>query len=163
MYPVLRHDGSRAAFTIRPFSAEDRGSLEAFYLTFEPKRAAQGLPPHGASRIGPWLDAVLSGGIHLLAFRGPELIGHALLVPTAAPEVREYAIFLRADERGRGVGTELNRVAVEAARHAGVRRLWLSAEPHNRAAIRSYEKAGFRFRPATIFSSELEMELDLAP
>jgi hypothetical protein len=34
-------------------------------------------------------------------------------------------------------------------------------EPRNRPAVRSYEKAGFRFRPETVFTPELEMELVL--
>jgi hypothetical protein len=34
-------------------------------------------------------------------------------------------------------------------------------EPYNRPAVRSYEKAGFRFVPATIYSPEVEMELPL--
>ena len=42
-----------------------------------------------------------------------------------------------------------------------MQRLWLSVEPHNRAAIRSYEKVGFRFLPGTIFSPEAEMEMEL--
>jgi ribosomal protein S18 acetylase RimI-like enzyme len=50
---------------------------------------------------------------------------------------------------------------VEVARASGVKRLWLSVEPNNRAAVRSYEKAGFRFVPATIYSPEVEMELPL--
>jgi RimJ/RimL family protein N-acetyltransferase len=47
------------------------------------------------------------------------------------------------------------------ARTLELRRLWLSVEPHNRPALRSYEKVGFRFVPGTIFSSEMEMELVL--
>ena len=42
-------------------------------------------------------------------------------------------------------------------------RLWLWVEPFIRAALRSYEKAGFRFVPATIYSPEVEMELVLSP
>ena len=43
----------------------------------------------------------------------------------------------------------------------GLRRLWLSVEPQNRAALRSYLKAGFTFRAATVYTPEVEMELDL--
>lgn len=158
---VVGVDRAGAPFVIRPFDAADSATLEAFYVDFEPKRAAQGLPPEGLDRIRRWLDPVLAQGIHLVATRGPELIGHALLVPTAEPGTLEYAVFLRADERGRGVGTELNRASVQAARAAAASRLWLSVEPHNRAAIRSYENAGFRFRPGTIYSPEMEMDLVL--
>lgn len=159
--PDIRHDRAGEPFLIHPFTPEHRRSLERFYEEFEPARAAQGLPPMGAARVARWLDTVLAGGIHLLASRDAQLIGHALLVPTGAPGVLEYAVFLRKDQRGRGLGTELNRAAVDAARAAGWRRLWLTVEPHNRAAIRSYERVGFRFRPMSIYSSEAEMDLEL--
>jgi ribosomal protein S18 acetylase RimI-like enzyme len=104
---------------------------------------------------------VLSQGTHLLTFRDSALVGHALLVPTGEEGVSEYAVFLHHDVRGRGLGTELNRAAIEAARAAGLKGLWLSVEPHNRAALRSYEKAGFTLLPGTLFSSEAEMRLTL--
>lgn len=160
-YPIACQDRTGEPFQIRPYTDADRPALDAFYVGFEPKRRAQGLPPEGADRIRRWLEPVLAHGIHLLAWRDELLIGHSLLVPMPDPAAVEYAVFLRADERGRGVGTMLNRAAVDAARAAGFRRLWLSVEPHNRAAIRSYENAGFRFRPLTIYSPEMEMEIEL--
>jgi diamine N-acetyltransferase len=148
-------------FEVCPYRGEAREALGLFYESFEPKRAAQGLPPIGADRVRRWLDDVLKHGIHLLACRDGELIGHAFLVPTGAAGSAEYAVFLRHDMRGRGLGTELNRAALEAAREAGLHRVWLSVAPHNRAAIRSYEKVGFRFLPGTIYSPEAEMQVDL--
>lgn len=104
---------------------------------------------------------MLPHGIHLVVEREGELVGHAFLVPTGEEGVAEYAIFLDRELRRQGVGTETNRVAVEAARTAGLRRIWLSVEPHNRPATRSYQKAGFRFLPDTVYSVEAEMELEL--
>jgi diamine N-acetyltransferase len=149
------------AFEVAPYTPGARAALERFYDAFEPKRAAQGLPPTGSDRVRRWLDDVLRQGVHLLACRDGELIGHALLIPTNQSASAEYAVFLRQDMRGRGLGTELNRAAVQAARDAGFRRIWLSVAPHNRAAIRSYEKVGFRFIPGTIYSPEAEMRLEL--
>ena len=160
---VTRLDKAGEPFVVRRYHADDRPALEDFYDRFEPLRAAQGLPPKGHDRVVRWLDTILANGIHLIACREHELIGHALVVPLDRIGVAEYAVFLHQDERGKGLGTELNRVAIDFAREAGFLRLWLSVEPHNRAAVRSYEKVGFRFRPATIFSSEAEMTLDLAP
>jgi RimJ/RimL family protein N-acetyltransferase len=149
------------SFDVRFLADGDRTALLTFYEEFEPKRGAQGLPPKGTERVKRWLGTVLAQGIHLVALRDGELIGHALLMPTHAEGVSEYAIFLREDERGHGVGTELTRACIEVARGAGVRRLWLSVELQNRAAVRSYEKAGFHFLPGTIYSPEAEMELML--
>ncbi len=158
---VVGEDRGGRRFSVRRLRPTDREALQAYYEAFEPKRAAQGLPPEGAERVASWLDQVLGAGVHLVVCRDGELIGHGLLVPTGREGTSEYAVFLRQDERGRGIGTELNRLAVEAARAAGLRRLWLTVEPRNRAAIRSYEKVGFRFVPGTIYSPEAEMEIDL--
>ena len=147
--------------TLRAYRDTDRAELERFYDAFEPQRSAQGLPPTGLPRIERWLHKVLPVGVHLIARRGDRLIGHALVVPSDLPGVAEYAVFLDQSERGKGMGVELTRAAVELAREAGFTRLWLTVEPGNRAAVRAYERAGFRFRPATIFSPEAEMMLDL--
>ncbi|MBV9773441.1 MAG: GNAT family N-acetyltransferase [Gemmatimonadetes bacterium] len=150
-------------FRVRELCREtDRETVAGFYDAFEPKRAAQGLPPEGAFRISRWLDNILRDGTHLLVEEADgAVVGHAFLVPTDRPEVAEYAIFLDHGIRGRGVGTQVNHVAADVARSIGVRSLWLSVEPHNRAAVRSYEKAGFRFLPGTIYSPEAEMQLAL--
>lgn len=157
---LSRRDKQGEAFSVRRYLQTDFSGLVDFYQGFDPQRGAQGLPPIGRARIVRWLVGVLPRGIHLIAQRGDQLIGHALVVPMERG-VAEYAVFLHQTQRGRGVGTELNRIAVQQARESGFRGLWLSVEPHNRAAIRSYEKAGFRFKPTTIYSPETEMLLDL--
>ena len=148
---------------VRPYRPEDRPLLDAFYDAFEPKRAAQGLPPEGPVRVARWLEGVLAGGDHLIVEMDGKLVGHAMLMPTGNPAVREYAIFLDRSVRGRGVGTQVNRLSAELGRTLRLDRLWLSVEPHNRAAVRSYQKAGYRFRPNTLYSPEFEMEMELAP
>jgi RimJ/RimL family protein N-acetyltransferase len=157
--PHRIRDKSGELYDVRRYEPSDRPALEVFYNDFEPKRAAQGLPPKDAERICRWLDSVLHQGMHLLTFSGDTLVGHALLVPTGQEGISEYAVFLHQEYRGRGLGTELNRAAIDAARETGLNGLWLSVEPHNRAALRSYEKAGFTLIPGTLFSSEAEMRL----
>jgi RimJ/RimL family protein N-acetyltransferase len=159
--PVSCMDRHSNEFRVRELAPADRETLERFYAAFEPKRAAQGLPPEGPHRIGRWLDAILPGGTHLAVEAGGAVVGHAFLVPTERAGVAEYAIFLDREIRGRGVGTQVNRIAARLARERGLRQLWLSVEPHNRAAVRSYQKAGFRFLPGTMFSPEAEMEMQL--
>lgn len=154
-------DKTGAPFEVRELSPKDRDQLQAFYEDFEPKRAAQGLPPGEPGRIRSWLTTIIATGLHLVALRAGQLIGHAFVVPTKRDGIGEYAVFLREDVRGRGVGTELNRATVDAARRTGWTGLWLSVEPRNRPAIRSYEKAGFRFIPETVYSIEPEMKVDL--
>lgn len=160
LLPAHLHDKEGRPFVVRALVARDRLALEAFYDAFDPKRAAQGLPPAGQARVARWLDQILGKGTHLAVESGGRLVGHAMLLPMDGG-AQEYAIFLAREVRGQGVGTQVNRVAVEVARALGVARLWLSVEPSNRAALRSYEKAGFRFVAATVYSPEVEMELVL--
>jgi RimJ/RimL family protein N-acetyltransferase len=158
----VRHDRAGEPVSVRPYRPSDRDELERFYEEFEPQRAAQGLPPTGRARIARWLQGVLPRGIHLVARRGETLIGHALVVPSPGrADTAEYAVFLDQRERGKGLGVELTRAAIDLARDAGFTSLWLTVEPANRAAVRAYERVGFRFRPATRYSHEAEMTLDL--
>jgi RimJ/RimL family protein N-acetyltransferase len=163
LVPAHLRDKEGRMFTVRDLAPADRPALEAFYDSFDPKRAAQGLPPEGRARVSRWLDQILPNGRHLVVEREGRLAGHAMLLPTRRDGVSEYAIFLAREVRGQGVGTQVNRLSVEVARTMDLSRLWLSVEPHNRPALRSYEKAGFRFVPGTIYSPEVEMELALEP
>jgi RimJ/RimL family protein N-acetyltransferase len=161
LFPATGATKDGRAFSVTLYTPADYVSLEEFYVGFEPKRCAQGLPPIGRERIARWLRSVLASGAHLIARMDGELVGHGLLVPTSGrADVWEWAIFLAADHRGRGMGTEMNRLAVAAGRALDLRGLWLSVEPHNRAALRSYEKAGFRFSSTAFLSPEAEMELE---
>jgi diamine N-acetyltransferase len=159
--PAYRRDKDGNPFCVRLFRPEDRAALEGFYDAFEPKRAAQGLPPQGADRVARWLDSILWDGIHLIAEADGQLVGHGLLMPSGREGVYEWAIFLALEHRGRGMGTEMNRISIEIGRALGLRKLWLSVEPHNRPAVRSYEKVGYHFLSSAIFSPEAEMELPL--
>lgn len=153
-------------FVVRSYAPSDRAALEAMYADFRPKRAAQGLPPEGDLAQRRWLDSVLEHGIHLVVDVDDELVGHAMLIPLDAGTddgigTAELANFVHQSVRNRGIGTALNRAALERAREHGYRRVWLSVEPSNRAAIRSYRHAGFRHRPDSLWAPELEMEVDL--
>jgi diamine N-acetyltransferase len=159
--PAERRDKADRPFVVREFQPADRAALDDFYDLFEPKRAAQGLPPTGRDRVTRWLDGVLAEGVHMIAESDGELVGHGLLMPTGRPGISEWAIFLAEEHRGHGIGTEMNRLAIDVARAIGERKLWLSVEPHNRPAVRSYEKVGYRFLSSAIFSPEAEMELEL--
>jgi diamine N-acetyltransferase len=159
LFPAIRWDNRGLEFRVVPFRPDDLAALLLFYERFEPKRCAQGLPPVGADRIARWLAQVVQHGLHLVAWTDRELVGHGLIVPTGREGIWEWAIFMAKAHRGRGMGTEMNRLAIEAAKALGLKGLWLSVEPHNRAAVRSYEKVGFRFAPGSFLSSEAEMEI----
>ncbi|MGQ0813766.1 MAG: GNAT family N-acetyltransferase [Gemmatimonadota bacterium] len=149
----------------RPFRVRDielpadRGQLERMYASFLPKRAAQGLPPETADAIRRWLDRILAGGVHLIVELNGSVCGHGLLMPMARNHETELANFTHQSIRGRGIGTALNEVLVARARAEGFERVWLSVEPANIPAMRSYAKAGFRTIGSSLWAPEIEMEV----
>ena len=148
-------------FLIRAYRVGDRAALDGMFDDFDPKRAAQGLPPGDPVLRTRWLDRVLAAGHHLVVERAGRVLGHGMLLPFGDGRA-ELANFLHQSIRDRGIGTALNRALLDVARENGIRGIWLSVEPSNRRAVRSYEKVGFRRRAVTAWSPELEMEIDLA-
>ena len=57
LLPAHLHDKEGRPFTVRALTPRDRWALEEFYDAFDPKRAAQGLPPAGQARSRPWWRA----------------------------------------------------------------------------------------------------------
>ena len=156
--PAELRDKTGQPFRVRPFEPADRCGLEEMYRAFDPKRGAQGLPPGDGESIRRWLDQVLADGTHVLVEVDGEILGHLMLLPIN-PACCELANFLHQAIRNRGIGTALNLLALEIARQQGRGRVWLSVEPANRMAIRSYEKAGFRRLPGSLWAPEVEMEV----
>lgn len=153
-------DRTGATFLAREYEPRDRPDLQAMYADFEPKRGAQGLPPEGDARIRAWLNRVLAAGRHVVVEIDGRVVGHVMLIPMEDGSF-ELANFLHQSVRNRGIGTHMNRLALELAREAGVPRVWVSVEPGNRAAVRSYQKAGFRLLPGSHWAPEIEMAADL--
>lgn len=154
-------DNKGEPFEVRTYTSADRPALAEMYAAFEPKRRAQGLPPGDDAAVTGWLNRILATGIHLIAVTGGRLSGHVMLMPMEDGVV-ELANFVHQSVRDRGIGTALNRIAIDAARACGAQRVWLSVEPSNRAAIKSYEHAGFQRLPGSLWAPEMEMALDLS-
>ena len=158
--PVQLADKLGNPFSVRMFDAASDGArLERMYAAFLPKRAAQGLPPETGYALRHWLDHVLKGGMHLLVEVNNSVCGHLMLMPMDGGDAVELANFLHQSIRGRGIGTAMNRLAVALARDAGYKRVWLSVEPSNIPAIRSYQKAGFLTIRHSMWAPEIEMEV----
>ena len=158
--PATLIDREGHAFTVQHLTAADRPALEAMYRAFEPKRGAQGLPPV-EKNLDRWLDRILAGGDHLGVYVDGELRGHVMLLPIDQQRV-ELANFLHQSIRNRGIGTAINRVALQLARDRSMKSVWLCVEPFNRPAVRSYEKAGFKRLPGSLWETEIEMEATLS-
>lgn len=162
--PAKLEDKLGKNFSVRALDiATDRLLLQRMYCAFMPRRAAQGLPPETEYGIARWLDRVLKSGEHFVVEVDGAVCGHAMLMPVENDDhARELANFLHQNIRGRGIGTALNKLAVQKAREAGLRRIWLSVEPSNVPAIKSYRKAGFEPMTRTMFAPEIEMQIVLA-
>lgn len=97
-----------------------------------------------AARLAP--DAP---GVTLGAFLNTDLVGLLTLVREAAPplahRVNVYGVSVAPPARGQGVGAALVQAGVELARSwAGVTSLYLAVMDSQPAALRLYERAGFR-------------------
>ena len=151
---------SRAGLTIEvvEFCEIPRDELLEMYDQFEPKRAAQGLPPVGRDRIVARLRHLERSAHNLLALWDDRVIGHAILCPMEQRRAK-FAIFLHQDFRNQGIGTGLTEVTLEYARLKGLRNVWLSVEVNNRCAIRIYRKQGFQV--SGLFGPEQEMSLNV--
>ena len=157
---VLSTFESRAGLVIEivEFSDNRFDELVEMYNDFEPKRAAQGLPPAGRERIVAWLRHLQKSGHNLVALWNGNVIGHSMLCPMERQRA-EFAIFLHQDFRNQGIGTGLTEVTLNYARLKGLRNVWLSVEVNNHCAVRVYKKKGFQV--SEIFGPEQEMALDL--
>ena len=160
--PAVLFDKQGEPFMIREMDVSaDRQALNEMYLDFLPKRAAQGLPPEREYAQTRWLDHVLKSGFHLLVEVNDEVKGHLMLIPMEKDKAVELAIYLHQSIRDRGIGTAMNKVAVNIARIEGYSKVWLSVEVTNAPAVRAYQKAGFQRRTATLWAHEIEMEVIL--
>jgi RimJ/RimL family protein N-acetyltransferase len=60
-------------------------------------------------------------------------------------EVAELGIWIRREERSRGLARRATRALAEWLLAAGVERVWLEIDPENAASLRVAERAGFRY------------------
>ena len=149
-----RDTAAPACYTIRRLVADDAAAYRALRL--------QGLRNHPdaftssyeeeiekslaatASRIGAdGTDRVFG------AFRGDMLCGVVGLGREARAKARHKAVvfgmYVAPDHAGRGLGTALLAYAIDAAqRDSGLTQLLLTVTDTNAAAVRLYERAGFR-------------------
>jgi len=81
----------------------------------------------------------------LAAVEGGTMLGNAVVFfRSGTRSARLYSIAVARTERGRGLGEALLSAAESAARGRGANRLRLEVRPDNRAAIRLYERRGYR-------------------
>jgi GNAT superfamily N-acetyltransferase len=92
------------------------------------------------------LHRLESAQTYLVAWDGSEPIGHAHVAweetTLGVPEIGD--VFVPAELRGRGIGTELSEAAEQLARARGHRQISISASIANEGALRLYRRLGYR-------------------
>lgn len=76
-----------------------------------------------------------------------EMIGGVRLVADANHEAGEYAVLLRSDLKGRGLGWKLMEMIIEYARTEGIRRIEGQVLGDNRVMLRMCRELGFSVAP----------------
>ena len=152
-------DRSGNPFTIGICSAEDYPSLFEMYLHFTPKPASQGLPPEDPDICRNWLNNLLDIGINLLAWRGNQVIGHAVLIPDTNGLSGEFIVFVDQNNRNLRIGTALTHQALERSKQLGFESVWLTVPLTNFIAIKLYKKFGFEYLDRDPYERVMRIQL----
>lgn len=158
---MIHADKTGVTFEVRKYQEKDFAFLAEMYDFFSPKAKFQGMPPLDGKARQKWITNLLKDGENYMALRDIQVIGHAVFLPDLKTQDGEYLIFLRQPFRGRGIGTELTRTALQEAKVMGLKLIWLSVGAYNFIAIRLYKKFGFNFCEEYATESEKKMILTL--
>ncbi len=154
-------DKRGCSFEVRSYKPEDYLYLEAMYDSFTPKARFQGLPPSNKDVCNKWIIGLLKAGENFLAWQEVKVIGHVVILPDFNRGNAEYLIFVSQTSRGRGVGIELTRVAIQRAKDLGIKIVWLTVDAYNFRAVKLYKKVGFKFCEGYSSTSERMMALSI--
>ncbi|MFM5885265.1 MAG: GNAT family N-acetyltransferase [Novosphingobium sp.] len=148
MHKTLTLGGT--AVTLRPLEPGDADTVRRF---------AEAMPPHdllfllrdirNPRVVAAWLDQIASGQIESLLALGADgtLLACTALVRDElswSPHVAEVRILIAPAARGTGLGRLLALECVNAARSAGVEKLYVRMTPDQSAALRVFEDMGFQ-------------------
>ena len=95
-----------------------------------------------------WLELRAQQGFPVLVAEDTgEVVGYASYGPWRAfdgfRETVEHSVYVRADQRGKGVGPQLMQALVDRARAQGLHVMVAAIESGNAASIRLHERLGF--------------------
>lgn len=96
----------------------------------------------------PQSTILASGGRILFAHIGDECVGCCGLLRSGTNEFEIGKMAVTSSRQGSGVGRKLLQAAIEAARSAGARRLYLETNHTLTPAINLYRSVGFQHLPA---------------
>ncbi len=137
----------------------DRDRLVAMYLAYQPRASFQGLPPLKDAVCVRWVHDMVRTGVNVVALADGDVVGHIALFPVNRRKC-EMLVVVSPAQQNSGIGTELTRSIVQAARELGYEKMWLPVAASNLRARHVYQKCGFRYVSDKL-ARELDMEMDL--
>jgi ribosomal protein S18 acetylase RimI-like enzyme len=97
-----------------------------------------------------------SGGAICIAELNGEPVGCCALMVMSAGELELAKMTVAENARGMGIGRSLLEFAIEEARRMGAHRITLESNTRAQAAVRLYERMGFRHLPGPLHPSKYE-------
>jgi len=160
---IILVDKAGVPFQLGSCNQDDARCLRDMYDLFTPKKMSQGLPPEESEARRQWIDFLIQRAENFLAWRDDAVIGHSALLADSSRNDAEFLIFILNSHRGRGVGTELTRIALHRASQLKLGTVWLAVEGHNMRAIGLYKKFGFAFSPGNGWERSMVFRLQDKP
>lgn len=163
--------GARRWVSIRPIEATDADDLSAFYARLSPDSrhrrflgATSGITADQAAHFASVDDRTAAGLLAVLGEAGPDdgrIVGHVCVEPNP-DQTGELAVAVADELQGHGIGRELMRQAVVAARRRRLRALTASLFTDNVGMRRLLRGSGLPILPRGSHGgvSEVELQLD---
>jgi acetyltransferase len=154
-------------FTVRPIRPEDeqaviemlhRSTLEDIRLRFF--GAIKEFTHSFAARLTQ-IDYDREMALVAMPEGSNEIVGVVRLAADPDREAAEYAIMVRSDTKGSGLGYSLMREILDYARRTGIRRVFGEVLRENERMLRMADELGFVIRPAARPSDSVRVELTL--
>ena len=109
---------------------------------------------------------IATGGQIFVAVEDEMVIGTCAIVPHGPGEFEVVKLAVLPSAQGRGIGRQLVEASVTFARQQGAQRVTLLSSSRLGAALRLYERAGFKYAPLPstnpYATADVHMILDLA-
>ncbi|PIU07193.1 bifunctional acetate--CoA ligase family protein/GNAT family N-acetyltransferase [Methylobacterium sp. CG09_land_8_20_14_0_10_71_15] len=139
---------------VRPVRPEDEGMFRAFFETVDPEdvrlRFFSPVKDFSHAFLARLTQLDYSRAIAFVALRegadGPRMLGAVRLHADANHESGEYAILVRSDLQGAGLGDALMRLMIDWAGAEGIRRIEGTVLAENRAMLAVCRRLGFQAR-----------------
>lgn len=139
-----------AALRLAPLAPGQEAALAAFFSALEAAGDTAEFHPHPFTPAEAAARCAHAGeDLYVAIFEGDTVLGYGMLRGwDAGYAIPSLGIALHPDARGQGLASLLMGYLHALARRRGAPRVRLKVYAHNHAAVRLYERLGYRFDPA---------------